>query len=61
MIFITIIGVVLYFILPQLFVIWLLDLNNYKIFKCDVDPVSIGLFLAILQVAMMVQFLVWMY
>ncbi len=59
MIFLAILGVAVYIILPLHFVMWLLERNDYKIFGWDADIYLVGVGTIFFLLALGIQILAW--
>lgn len=59
MILLIILGVALYFILPLIIVMWLLEKNDYMIFGWDADIHLVGWGFVFIEFAFFVQILSW--
>jgi len=61
MILLIILGIAAYFILPFIFLMWLLERNNPMIFKWDIDVHLVGLTIILIELALFIQIFVWIY
>ena len=59
MILLAMLGIAAYFILPLMLVMWLLERNDYKIFRWDADVQLVGWGTVLVELAFAAQILYW--
>ena len=59
MILLLLLGIIVYFVLPLVISLWLLERNDYRIFGWDVDVVLVGWGIVLIELALFIQIIVW--